>query len=459
MSIINSFRQRGAKWHSTVVLALLIGPLNALPASAAPYQIIDLGTDVAPTDINNQGTVVGSRRTDMGNIAFRWSAATGIEDIVGATTAHAVNELGQITGTTLSGAFLFDGTLQPWDGFGAYGINESGQISGNKQLSNPYRPTPLPLDPAVYTPDRWDNLGIATVYSRGTEQGVYADLYVLDDINDAGFAVGKRQRYGLVGSSAILTTPEFGDVTYLPIPNGGYAAAINNQNMVVGATGNNSTTDEYAHAYLYDYSTGSFQDLGTLNGGLTSSAADINELNQVVGTSWLVTRLTSLYDPTQYRAVIWDNGQIVDLNTLIPSDSGWLLTSATAINDNGDIVGSGLKDGQVHGFLLSGDQSSVPVPPPAPNAAPVALASADVTRGKVPLVVNFSAADSHDPDGSIARYAWDFGDGTVATDANPSHTYTVPGTYIAVLTVTDNQGLTAAAQVEITARKSNGKKR
>ena len=112
MSIINSFRQRGAKWHSTVVLALLIGPLNALPASAAPYQIIDLGTDVAPADINNQGTVVGSRRTDMGNIAFRWSAATGIEDIVGATAAHAVNELGQITGTTLSGAFLFDGTLQ-----------------------------------------------------------------------------------------------------------------------------------------------------------------------------------------------------------------------------------------------------------------------------------------------------------------------------------------------------------
>ena len=111
MSIMNSFRQRGAKWHSTVVLALLIGPLNALPASAAPYQIIDLGTDVAPTDINNQGTVVGSRRTDMGNIAFRWSAATGIEDIVGATAAHAVNELGQITGTTLSGAFLFDGTL------------------------------------------------------------------------------------------------------------------------------------------------------------------------------------------------------------------------------------------------------------------------------------------------------------------------------------------------------------
>jgi PKD repeat protein len=460
MSIMNSFRQRGAKWHSTVVLALLIGPLNALPASAAPYQIIDLGTDVAPTDINNQGTVVGSRRTDMGNIAFRWSAATGIEDIVGATAAHAVNnELGQITGTTLSGAFLFDGTLQLWDGFGAYGINESGQISGNKQLSNPYRPTPLPLDPAVYTPDRWDNLGIATVYSRGTEQGVYADLYVLDDINDAGFAVGKRQRYGLVGSSAILTTPEFGDVTYLPIPNGGYAAAINNQNMVVGATGNNSTTDEYAHAYLYDYNTGTFQDLGTLNGGLTSSAADINERNQVVGTSWLVTRLTSLYDPTQYRAVIWDNGQIVDLNTLILSDSGWLLTSATAINDNGDIVGSGLKDGQVHGFLLSGDQSSVPVPPPAPNAAPVALASADVTRGKVPLVVNFSAADSHDPDGSIAGYAWDFGDGTLATDANPSHTYTVPGTYIAVLTVTDNQGLTAAAQVEITARKSNGKKR
>lgn len=106
----------------------------------------------------------------------------------------------QVTGNTLTVAFLFDGNLHDWDGHGGYGINEGGQISGNKQLKNPNRPTTLPLDPASYTP-KWDNLDIATVYLRGTRQGIYVDLYVLDDINDAGFAVGSRRRYGLAGSS------------------------------------------------------------------------------------------------------------------------------------------------------------------------------------------------------------------------------------------------------------------
>lgn len=85
------------------------------------------------------------------------------------------------------------------------------------------------------------------------------------------------------------------------------------------------------------------------------------------------------------------------------------------------------------------------------------MAGADVTSGKVPLTANFSSAGSYDPDGDIAGYAWDFGDGNIVADeANPSHAYTEPGTYIAVLTVTDGQGLIATAQVEILARKSKG---
>ncbi len=283
------------------------------------------------------------------------------KDIDGATVANAVNDTDQIIGKTLTGAFLLDGnSLREWDGYGAYGINETGQISGNQQLKNPYRATPLPLDPAIYTPSKWDNLGIATVYSRGTRQGVYADLYVLNDINDTGYAVGSRRRYGLAGSSAILTTPDFNDVTYLSIPYGGSAAAINSQNKIAATSGTNSTAGQYAHAYLFDYNTGQQFDLGTLNGGLTSSAADINEYNQVVGSSWLVTQLTSLYDPTQYHAFLWEDGQMADLNELsIVVGSDWILTAATAINDNGDIVGSGLReDGQVHGFLLTTGSSA-----------------------------------------------------------------------------------------------------
>lgn len=458
MTMTHNFRHARMTGRKPLLLAFLLGPATILSASAEAYELIDLGMDLSPTDINNLGTIVGSRKADTGTIGFRWVAGGTLQDIRDTTTAQAVNESDQVAGNTLTGAFLFNGSLKQWDGYGAYGINELGQISGNKQLKNPYRATPLPLDPAIYTPNKWDNPGIATVYSRGTRQGVYADLYTLANINDQGFAVGERRRYGLSGSSSILTTPSFDAVT-LPVPYGGTAAAINNENMIVGTTGNSSSTGEYAHAYLYNYNADSLTDLGTLNGGLTSSASDINESNQVVGTSWLVTQLTNLYDPTQYHAFLWENGRMNDLNTLIPVDSGWILTTATAINDQGDIVGSGLVNGQVHGFLLTNGETLSPIPGTSPVAEPpVAMASADVTTGKVPLTVNFSSADSYDPDGQIVGYQWDFGDGSQAVNAaDTAHTYTTSGNYIAVLTVTDDQGLSATAQVEISARKSKGK--
>ena len=453
-----SHQSRTGKFKA-LALAFLLLPLASFPASAE-YLLIDLGVDVSPRDINYSRTVVGTRTLDATSTAFRWTPTGGIEDIVAGTVAYAVNDNDQITGNTLTGAFLFDGTLREWGGFGGYGINELGQISGYKQLKNPYRAAPLPLDPAIYTPNQWANLGVARTYSRGTRQGVYADLYILTDINDVGYAVGTRRKYGISnGNFAFLTTPAFDSVTALPVPNGGAAAAINNQNMVVGTTGTNSTAGEYAHAYLYQYNnTDSLLDLGTLNGGLTSGAYDINESNQVVGTSWLVTQLTSLYEPEKYHAFIWDevNG-MVDLNTYLPADSGWILTTATAINDNGDIVGSGLMGGQVHGFLLTTDQ--ITNPPPEPNQPPVAIAGSNVKSGKVPLEVMFSADGSSDPDGSIKAYQWDFGDGSpISSYANTSHTYTEPGSYTAILTVTDNQDLTDRAQVEITARKSRGRK-
>jgi hypothetical protein len=132
--------------------------------SADPWQLVDLGVDVSPSDISNNSTIVGSRKTDAGNVAFRWLAnSLQPEDISDATSANAVNESDQVTGNTLGGAFLYDGSLHEWDGYGGYGINESGQISGNMELDNPYRSSPLPLDPAIYTytSNRWDNLGLA----------------------------------------------------------------------------------------------------------------------------------------------------------------------------------------------------------------------------------------------------------------------------------------------------------
>jgi hypothetical protein len=42
-----------------------------------------------------------------------------------------------------------------------------------------------------------------------------------------------------------------------------------------------------------------------------------------------------------------------DLNKLIPSGSGWVLEQAFAINNAGQIVGTGTINGKEHGFLLT----------------------------------------------------------------------------------------------------------
>jgi PKD repeat protein len=87
---------------------------------------------------------------------------------------------------------------------------------------------------------------------------------------------------------------------------------------------------------------------------------------------------------------------------------------------------------------------------------PTAVLTVDRTAGTVPLTVNFSAAGSSDADGTIASYAWTFGDGGTASGATAQRTYTVPGTYTATLTVTDNSGLTDSKSVTITAGSSAG---
>jgi len=69
----------------------------------------------------------------------------------------------------------------------------------------------------------------------------------------------------------------------------------------------------------------------------------------------------------------------------------------------------------------------------------------------VPLQVAFSSAGSKDPDGTIVAYGWSFGDGGTAAGATATHTYGNAATYIATLTVTDNQGATATSSVAITA--------
>ncbi|HEV2202483.1 MAG TPA: glycoside hydrolase family 44 protein [Bryobacteraceae bacterium] len=124
------------------------------------------------------------------------------------------------------------------------------------------------------------------------------------------------------------------------------------------------------------------------------------------------------------------------------------LTSSNAITRLTDISFSG------SAIALTAPAQSITLlvlPAGTPNQPPVAVASGNPTTGIAPLAVQFSSTGSNDPDGSIASYGWNFGDGSTSTSASPSHTYLNAGNYSAVLTVTDNLGATGTASVAITA--------
>ncbi len=74
------------------------------------------------------------------------------------------------------------------------------------------------------------------------------------------------------------------------------------------------------------------------------------------------------------------------------------------------------------------------------NIAPTAAFTSSCTN----RACTFDASTSADSDGSIASYAWDFGDGTTGSGVNPTHAYTADGSFTVTLTVTDNRGGTAS---------------
>jgi len=94
---------------------------------------------------------------------------------------------------------------------------------------------------------------------------------------------------------------------------------------------------------------------------------------------------------------------------------------------------------------------------PLPNQAPVAVASADKSSGTVPLTVQFTGSNSSDPENGPLTYHWDFGDNSSSALADPSHTFTAPGTYYVILTVTDDASNSSKAfvAVDVTAAASD----
>lgn len=82
----------------------------------------------------------------------------------------------------------------------------------------------------------------------------------------------------------------------------------------------------------------------------------------------------------------------------------------------------------------------------APNAAPMAAFTITCSG----LTCDVDGSGSTDGDGTIAAYAWDFGDTTTATGPTASHTYASAGDYTVTLTVTDDDGADNATNQSVT---------
>lgn len=82
-----------------------------------------------------------------------------------------------------------------------------------------------------------------------------------------------------------------------------------------------------------------------------------------------------------------------------------------------------------------------------PNTPPQAAFTVNCDQ----LTCSFDGSGSTDSDGSIASYAWDFGDGATGTDASANHTFGAAGTYSVKLTVTDDRGGTDTVSQQVKA--------
>ena len=79
------------------------------------------------------------------------------------------------------------------------------------------------------------------------------------------------------------------------------------------------------------------------------------------------------------------------------------------------------------------------------NRPPIAQFTESATTVYTRETIYFNASDSHDADGYIVTYFWDFGDGTNPTGITVSHAYVESGNYTVKLTVTDDDGASTIA--------------
>lgn len=218
-------------------------------------------------------------------------------------------------------------------------INASGQVVGQYWVL-------LGQNSNAFHAFHWDKGVLTTIDPPGT-----ASYAIATDINESGQVVGSYQDSNRVFHGFLW---ENGTFTTIDGPGGGSAtlAAINAAGQIVG-NGRSPTTGKGA-GFLWDqgtFTTIEVEDFFVLDTGVSG----INAAGQVIGGY--------LKDPDFTGAFVWEDGTF---NFIGPGDR---LTSASAINDSGQIVGIYDPSGQglptaIHAFLIPSANNDPNIDPP-----------------------------------------------------------------------------------------------
>jgi len=302
-------------------------------------QLGTLGGDFSmATGINESGQIVGASTTfDGKRHAFLYSNNLMIDldtQNTDNSIAAAINDFGQVVGANgyaytnefgtfySSRAFLYDkglmsNLIQDTNYSFAAGINDLGDIVVDKTLTNGE------THAFVYTNGLMTDLGtLGGDFSGASGINNRGEIVGLSDIANQGADHPFLYNHGLMHDLGTLG----GNLSA--------ANAINDLGQVVGYSRTASNIKE--HPFLY--SRGRMHDLGTF-GGTYSHAYGINNWGQVVGESQKRNG--------DYHAFLYSNGMLIDLNYLVHLTTtnraaGFLLLiTASGINDQREIVGTG----------------------------------------------------------------------------------------------------------------------
>lgn len=299
-----------------------------------------------PSKVNNSGVIAGQRVYSGGDASallyingqytqIRYSNGNPTSDILSGE-AKDINDNNDVVGELYNTnerpsypyAFVYSNgqlTLLPsLEGYvgllaQAKGISPSGEIVGSETDKVNEHAIVWQKDASGnYQPSR-----LATLASY-----TYSEAY---GVSGAGIIVGLSAYQSRANPQACVW--QSGAVMGLGyLPGGSYSSAnaVNASGVVAGTS---DTSGGSAHAVTWSNSVP--QDLGVLSGDKSSHATAINDQGLVVGDSDSADQ--------SVRAFLFKNGVMIDLNTQIPSDSGWVLYYARSINSKGQITGTGNK--------------------------------------------------------------------------------------------------------------------